>query len=128
VEEEDACSATSDPLRMYLRKMGSVSLLTREGEVELAKRIEDGECRVLQVVLNSTVAIEEILDLGNKLRQQKIRVREVVKDADEDDVDSMRTGISSGCARCSKRCAGCTKSCRKSRERRPRRTRRARRS
>jgi RNA polymerase primary sigma factor len=87
VEEEDACSATSDPLRMYLRKMGSVSLLTREGEVELAKRIEDGECRVLQVVLNSTVAIEEILDLGNKLRQQKIRVREVVKDADEDDVE-----------------------------------------
>jgi len=64
-----------------------VSLLTREGEVELAKRIEDGECRVLQVVLNSTVAIEEILDLGNKLRQQKIRVREVVKDADEDDVE-----------------------------------------
>jgi RNA polymerase primary sigma factor len=42
---------------------------------------------VLQVVLNSTVAIEEILDLGNKLRQQKIRVREVVKDADEDDVE-----------------------------------------
>src|SRR6516164_7785854 len=72
---------------MYLRKMGSVSLLTREGEVEIAKRIEDGERRVLQVVLNSSVAIEEILQLGDKLRKQKIRVKEVVKDADEEDAE-----------------------------------------
>jgi RNA polymerase primary sigma factor len=84
-EEDDGYSKTNDPVRMYLRKMGSVSLLTREGEVEIAKRIEDGERRVLQVVLNSSVAIEEILELGDKLRKQKIRVKEVVKDADEDD-------------------------------------------
>jgi RNA polymerase primary sigma factor len=86
-EEEDSASTTNDPVRLYLRKMGTVSLLTREGEVEIAKRIEDGECRVLQVVLNSAVAIEEILDLGNQLRQQKIRVKEVVRDVDEDDVE-----------------------------------------
>jgi RNA polymerase primary sigma factor len=86
-EEEDSASTTNDPVRLYLRKMGMVSLLTREGEVEIAKRIEDGECRVLQVVLNSAVAIEEILDLGNQLRQQKIRVKEVVRDVDEDDVE-----------------------------------------
>jgi RNA polymerase primary sigma factor len=88
-EEEDAdgYSKTNDPVRMYLRKMGSVSLLTREGEVEIAKRIEDGERRVLQVVLNSSVAIDEILDLGDKLRKQKIRVKEVVKDADEEDAE-----------------------------------------
>jgi RNA polymerase primary sigma factor len=88
-EEEDAdgYSKTNDPVRMYLRKMGSVSLLTREGEVEIAKRIEDGERRVLQVVLNSSVAIEEILELGDKLRKQKIRVKEVVKDADEEDAE-----------------------------------------
>jgi RNA polymerase primary sigma factor len=98
-EEEDSASRTNDPVRMYLRKMGTVSLLTREGEVEIAKRIEDGERRVLQVVLNSAVAIEEILDLGDKLRQQKIRVKEVVRDADEDDASSTRTGTSSGCAR-----------------------------
>jgi RNA polymerase primary sigma factor len=84
-EEDDGYSKTNDPVRMYLRKMGSVSLLTREGEVEIAKRIEDGERRVLQVVLDSSVAIEEILELGDKLRKQKIRVKEVVKDADEDD-------------------------------------------
>src|SRR5688500_1795454 len=56
-EEEDGFSKTNDPVRMYLRKMGSVSPLTREGEVEIAKRIEDGERRVLQVVLNCAVAI-----------------------------------------------------------------------
>jgi RNA polymerase sigma factor RpoD, C-terminal domain/RNA polymerase sigma factor, sigma-70 family len=83
-EEEDGYSQTNDPVRMYLRKISLVSLLTREGEVEIAKRIEDGEHRVLQVVLNSTVAIKEILDLGDKLRRQKIRVKEVVGDADED--------------------------------------------
>jgi len=84
-EEDDGFSKTNDPVRMYLRKMGSVSLLTREGEVEIAKRIEDGERRVLKVVLDSPVAIEEILDLGDKLRKGKIRVKEVVKDTDEDD-------------------------------------------
>jgi RNA polymerase primary sigma factor len=84
-EDEDVYAKTDDPVRMYLRKMGSVSLLTREGEVEIAKRMEAGERRVLQVVLNSTVAISEILDLGDKLRQRKIRVKEVVRDADEDD-------------------------------------------
>jgi len=84
-EEDDGYSKTNDPVRMYLRKMGSVSLLTREGEVEIAKRIEDGERRVLQVVLDSPVAIAEIIDLGDRLRRQKIRVKEVVKDADEDD-------------------------------------------
>src|SRR6188508_1504031 len=67
-EDSDGYSKTNDPVRMYLRKMGSVSLLTREGEVEIAKRIEDGERRVLTVVLNSSVAIEEILQLGDKLR------------------------------------------------------------
>src|SRR5262249_21972870 len=46
---------SNDPVRMYLRKMGSVSLLTREGEVEIAKRIEDGENRVFEVILNSRV-------------------------------------------------------------------------
>jgi RNA polymerase primary sigma factor len=86
-EDTDGYSKTNDPVRMYLRKMGSVSLLTREGEVEIAKRIEDGERRVLQVVLNSSVAIEEILQLGDKLRKQKIRVKEVVKDADEEDAE-----------------------------------------
>ncbi|HEY6175405.1 MAG TPA: RNA polymerase sigma factor region1.1 domain-containing protein, partial [Kofleriaceae bacterium] len=65
-DEEYAYSRTSDPVRMYLRKMGSVSLLTREGEVEIAKRIEDGERKMLQAVLNSSVAVEELLEIGER--------------------------------------------------------------
>jgi RNA polymerase primary sigma factor len=84
-EEEDAgYGKSNDPVRMYLRKMGSVSLLTREGEVEIAKRIEEGEKAVLAAVLSSTIAIREILDLGDRLRKGKIRVREIVKDAGDE--------------------------------------------
>jgi RNA polymerase primary sigma factor len=86
-EDYDGYSKTNDPVRMYLRKMGSVSLLTREGEVEIAKRIEEGERRVLQVVLNSSIAVEELIDLGEKLKKQKVRVKEVVRDVDEEDAD-----------------------------------------
>jgi RNA polymerase primary sigma factor len=86
-EAADADSSTVDPVRIYLRKMGAVGLLTREGEVAIAKTIEDGQRRVLEVVLNSSVAIEEILLLGDNLRKQKIRVTNVVRDADEEDAD-----------------------------------------
>jgi RNA polymerase primary sigma factor len=80
---DDSYSGKSnDPVRMYLRKMGSVSLLTREGEVEIAKRIEDGELKVFEVILKSKVGLEEILELGEKLKKGKIRVKDVVKDGD----------------------------------------------
>ncbi len=84
-EEEDAgYGKSNDPVRMYLRKMGSVSLLTREGEVEIAKRIEEGEKEVLGAVLSSSIAIREILELGERLKKGKIRVREIVKDAGDE--------------------------------------------
>ncbi len=86
-DEEYAFSRTSDPVRMYLRKMGSVSLLTREGEVEIAKRIEDGERKMLQAVLNSSIAVEELLETGERLRRGKVRVKDVVKDIDEDEAE-----------------------------------------
>ncbi len=89
-EDEDydsGYSKTNDPVRMYLRKMGSVSLLTREGEVEIAKRIEEGERRVLQTVLNSPIAVEELLELGERLKKQKVRVKEVIRDVDEEDAE-----------------------------------------
>ena len=86
-EEEDAgYGKSNDPVRMYLRKMGSVSLLTREGEVEIAKRIEEGEKSVLTSVLASQLAIKEIQDLGERLKKGKIRVREIIKDAGEEPV------------------------------------------
>jgi RNA polymerase primary sigma factor len=83
-EEDPGYGKSNDPVRMYLRKMGSVSLLTREGEVEIAKRIEEGEKEVLAAVLSSSIAIREILELGEKLRKGKIRIREIVKDAGEE--------------------------------------------
>src|SRR5579859_3096350 len=78
-------SKSNDPVRMYLRKMGSVSLLTREGEVEIAKRIESGEHAVLGAILSSPVAVREIIDLGDKLRKRKIRVKEIIRDVDDED-------------------------------------------
>ena len=84
-EDVDYYSKSNDPVRMYLRKMGSVSLLTREGEVEIAKRIEVGELRVNAAILDSPIAVREIIDLGEKLRKHKIRVKELIKDAESDD-------------------------------------------
>ena len=87
-EEDDGdsiYSKSNDPVRMYLRKMGSVSLLTREGEVEIAKRIEEGEHAVLDAILSSPIAVREIIETGEKLRKHKIRVKEIIRDAEEDD-------------------------------------------
>ncbi|HET9596787.1 MAG TPA: RNA polymerase sigma factor RpoD [Anaeromyxobacteraceae bacterium] len=83
-DEDAGYGKSNDPVRMYLRKMGSVSLLTREGEVEIAKRIEEGEKEVLASVLSSSLAIKEILDLGERLQKGKIRVREIIKDAGDE--------------------------------------------
>jgi RNA polymerase primary sigma factor len=80
--DENEMSKSSDPVRMYLRKMGSVSLLTREGEVEIAKRIETGESTVFEVIINSRVGIAEILSIGDNLKKGKIRVKDIVKDFD----------------------------------------------
>ncbi len=84
-EDVDYYSKSNDPVRMYLRKMGSVSLLTREGEVEIAKRIEQGEVRVNSAILDSPIAVREIIDLGEKLKKHKIRVKDLIKDAESDD-------------------------------------------
>jgi len=82
--KEDANTKSNDPVRLYLRKMGSVSLLTREGEVEIAKCIEDGEKDVMCALLDCKVAVNEMLEIGPKLKTGKLRVREVFKDAPEE--------------------------------------------
>src|SRR5882762_5188313 len=86
-ESDPYYSKSNDPVRMYLRKMGSVSLLTREGEVEIAKRIEKGEHMILGAILNSPVAVREIIDLGDKLRKHKIRVKDIIRDAEDDNAE-----------------------------------------
>jgi RNA polymerase primary sigma factor len=69
---------TNDPVRMYLREMGTVPLLTREGEVEIAKRIERGQLRVLKSISRSPIVIREIVALGEDLKRGVRNVKEVV--------------------------------------------------
>ncbi|CAN5710302.1 RNA polymerase sigma factor RpoD [soil metagenome] len=69
---------TNDPVRMYLREMGTVPLLTREGEVEIAKRIERGQLRVMKAISRSPIVIREIVGLGEDLRRGVRNIKEVV--------------------------------------------------
>jgi RNA polymerase primary sigma factor len=69
---------TNDPVRMYLREMGTVPLLTREGEVEIAKRIERGQMRVLKAISRSPIVIREVAALGEDLKRGVRNVKEVV--------------------------------------------------
>jgi RNA polymerase primary sigma factor len=82
---DPAYGRSNDPVRMYLRKMGSVALLTREREVEIAKRIEQGELEVLESILDSPVAVQEIIAVGEKLRLKKIRVKDVIRDGEDEE-------------------------------------------
>jgi RNA polymerase primary sigma factor len=75
---------TNDPVRMYLREMGTVPLLTREGEVEIAKRIERGQMRVLKAISRSSIVIREIVALGEDLKRGVRNVKEVVIFDDEE--------------------------------------------
>jgi RNA polymerase primary sigma factor len=73
-----ALEKTNDPVRMYLREMGTVPLLTREGEVEIAKRIERGQLRVMKAISRSPIVIREIIALGEDLKRGVRNVKEVV--------------------------------------------------
>ncbi len=73
-----ALEKTNDPVRMYLREMGTVPLLTREGEVEIAKRIERGQLRVLKALSRSPIVINELLGLGEDLKKSVRSIKEVV--------------------------------------------------
>jgi len=83
--EMEAFGRATDPVRMYLREMGSVSLLTREGEVEIAKRIEKGKREVLGLVLNCPMAVKEVINLANAIKTGKIEIREVTNEIDEEE-------------------------------------------
>ena len=83
--EAEALGKSIDPVYMYLREMGSVSLLTREGEVEIAKRIEAGEKEVINAVLDSPLTIKEIIQFGERLRSKKIKAKEIAQDLDEEE-------------------------------------------
>ncbi len=87
-EDADVDVSSSDPVRMYLRKLGEVPLLTREGEVEIAKRFESGAIMVLEAVLESPIAVREIVHIGEQLRAGKIRVRSIVRELDAEELEN----------------------------------------
>ncbi|HJL15050.1 MAG TPA: RNA polymerase sigma factor RpoD [Sandaracinaceae bacterium LLY-WYZ-13_1] len=84
--DEGLYTKSNDPVRMYLRKMGSVSLLTREGEVEIARRIEQGEDKIFDVILNSRVGVQEIIEIGERVKRGKLRPKDVAKNADDEEL------------------------------------------
>jgi RNA polymerase primary sigma factor len=77
----------NDPARIYMREMGSTSLLNREEEVEIAKRIEEGEKEIAAVVLHFPIAIREIISIGENLKSDRISVREVKRDSNNEGTD-----------------------------------------
>ena len=85
IEDLDLIGRTSDPVRLYLREMGRVSLLTREGEVTIAKRIEEGKKEVIRVILNCPITVREVLNIGEGIRQGSIDIRNVTTEVEDDE-------------------------------------------
>ncbi len=82
---------TNDPVRMYLREMGTVPLLTREGEVEIAKRIERGQLRVLKALSRSPIVIREIISIGEDLKRGVRSIKEIVTFDEEEITEEVVT-------------------------------------
>ena len=76
----------SDPVRLYLREMGTVPLLTRESEVAIAKRIERGQRKAEKAISRSPIAVEEMIKIGDELESGKLNIREVVNFSDQAEV------------------------------------------
>src|ERR1700682_3669041 len=73
-----ALEKTNDPVRLYLREMGVVPLLTREGEVAIAKRIERGQLKTQKAISRSPIAVKELLKIGEELQSDIANIREIV--------------------------------------------------
>ncbi len=80
---------TNDPVRLYLREMGTVPLLSREGEVEIAKRVEHGQRVILKALSRSPLVVQEILNIGDQLKKKQISIRDVVN-FNEDEITDDR--------------------------------------
>lgn len=84
---EDMSARVADPVRMYLKEMGQVALLSREEEVEIAKKIEAAEREVFNAIMESSIGVKAILSIREKLEDGRLDVLQILKDADEDITD-----------------------------------------
>jgi len=87
----DSWEKTNDPVRIYLREMGTVPLLTRQGEVEIAKRIERGQESVREALFRSPAVIVEISKYGDQLRNNDLTIKSLVKFSEDDLTDEILT-------------------------------------
>ena len=104
-----ALEKTNDPVRLYLREMGVVPLLTREGEVAIAKRIERGQLKTQKAIARSPIAVCELLKIGEELEAGRLNIREIVTfseqaelTGDEDKADEYRSWTIEGIENISK--------------------------
>jgi RNA polymerase primary sigma factor len=87
-DEMDSVStygSVTDPVKMYLREMGMVTLLSRDGEIDIAKKIESGEQEVLSAMLETTIGVNSIIELGEQIAAGTLRPKHVLRDIDEGD-------------------------------------------
>jgi RNA polymerase primary sigma factor len=80
-----AAGKTGDPVKMYLREMGLVSLLSREGEVEIAKKIEEGARETMWAIFSLPVSIAEVISIGEKLEADEIRIKSIVDNIEDEE-------------------------------------------
>ncbi len=91
VKEEDildlmsTVGKTGDPVKMYLREMGLVSLLSREGEVEIAKKIEEGEKEVMDSIFGVAALVKDVVDIGKKIKSGDLRIKSIVANLEDED-------------------------------------------
>ena len=91
VKEEDiidlmaTVGKTGDPVKMYLREMGLVSLLSREGEVEIAKKIEDGEKDVMDSIFGIASSVKDVVDIGIRLKSGDLRIKSILANLEDED-------------------------------------------
>ena len=87
----ESLEKTDDPVRMYLREMGTVPLLTWPGEVEIAKRMETGKKSVLKALSHSPIVVRSIAEYGDQLRKNTIRIKSLVKFSEDEVTDEILT-------------------------------------
>jgi len=84
---------TPDPVRIYLKEMGSFPLLTRDGEMQIARKIERGEEEVISVLFNCPITVREVVFLGGDLRADRVRIREVTDEIDDEETTAVEEDI-----------------------------------
>ncbi len=91
-EDEEDLSAllttagkTGDPVKMYLREMGLVNLLNREGEIEIAKKIEEGERETMEAVFGVEISVKDVVEIGKKLKTDELRIKNIVDNLEDED-------------------------------------------